>query len=42
MLHIVRLIERRHPRYADRIASLLPVPSACTALAGAALPFACH
>lgn len=42
MLHIVRLIERRHPRHAGRIVSLLVVLSACVALAGAALLLARH
>ncbi|MDH5834896.1 hypothetical protein [Luteimonas kalidii] len=37
MLHIVRLIERRHPRHAGRLVALLATLSACGALAGAAL-----
>jgi len=39
---MLRLIERRHPRHAGRIVSLLVVLSACVALAGAALLLACH
>jgi hypothetical protein len=35
MLHIVHLIERRHPRHAGRIVALLVALSACAALAGA-------
>ncbi|HLT43313.1 MAG TPA: hypothetical protein VK000_01500 [Luteimonas sp.] len=42
MLHIVRLIERRHPRHAGRIVPLLVALSACGFLAGTAFLLTRH
>ncbi len=40
MLHLVHLIQRRHPRHAGRIVAQPAFLSACAALAGSALqPF---